>query len=189
MKHLDFLKKAKAMLSTVKLSQKSLDSGTTIEFDGDDIAVGSVVYAQDSAGDWTVIADGEYTTNEGFKFTVKDGVVESTDGEVKKEEEEVIEEKKEEVKQEEIVETVDLAKLVDKKLAPILEKLSSFQTLIEASQKLNQETQQSLSSVTNTVALLAKQPAAKPIDEKEVGGVKKVDPKLQESRLYKIFNS
>src|SRR5258706_9854008 len=132
MKILEILKKAKTLLSSVKLSQDTLDDGkTVIEFDGDAIAVGSIVYSQDSAGNWSVIADGDYTTKSGLKFTVANGIVSAIDNSAvtasKTEETKQVEETKE-VKQAagdttnttvDTVATIDLQKMVEEKLQPL----------------------------------------------------------------------
>lgn len=79
MKLLDAIKKAKALLSSVKLSQEPLEDGSLIQYDGDMVTVGEPVYLVDAAGNTSVLPDGEYVAKTGLKFVVKDGVVESID--------------------------------------------------------------------------------------------------------------
>jgi hypothetical protein len=78
-KILDALKKAKAILSSVKLSQEQLTNGSLIKYDGDQIKKGTTVYLMDSNDDWSVLADGEYATKGGDKFTITDGLVTAAD--------------------------------------------------------------------------------------------------------------
>lgn len=78
-KILSALKAAKALLSSVKLSQESLTNGSLIKYDGDEIKKGTTVYLMDSNDDWSVLADGEYATKGGDKFTITDGIVTAVD--------------------------------------------------------------------------------------------------------------
>lgn len=61
----------------VKLSgTTTLDDGTVIEFDTDTLEVGSIVKVKGEDGaEPTLIADGEYVTDEGVSFTVAGGIV------------------------------------------------------------------------------------------------------------------
>src|SRR5579863_781930 len=73
------LKAAKALLSTIKLSQEPLTNGSLIKYEGDAIKKGTTVYLMDSNDDWSVLADGEYATKAGGKFTITDGIVTAAD--------------------------------------------------------------------------------------------------------------
>jgi hypothetical protein len=78
-KILNALKAAKALLTSVKLSQEQLKDGTIIQYDGDELAKNEVIYVQDGNKDFSVAADGEYETKNGAKFTITDGVCTAVD--------------------------------------------------------------------------------------------------------------
>jgi hypothetical protein len=76
---LQAIKKAKALLSSVKLTQEPLLDNSLIQYDTDQITEGEVVYLCDGSNDWSVLPDGQYETKSGIKFVVTDGLVTSVD--------------------------------------------------------------------------------------------------------------
>lgn len=79
MKLSEALKKAKAILSAVKLTQEPLIDNSLIQYDTDEITQGEVVYLCDGAGDWSILPDGKYQTKQNVKFVITDGIVTSVD--------------------------------------------------------------------------------------------------------------
>lgn len=75
----EFIKQVKALFSTVKLTQEPLIDTTLIQYDGDELAVGSTVYLVSGAGEYSILPDGGYETKRGLRFVVKDGTVTSID--------------------------------------------------------------------------------------------------------------
>lgn len=75
MKFKQALKMAKAILGAVKLTQEPLLDKSLIQYDGDDLEIGEVVYLCDGANDWSVLPDGLYQTMTNIKFVITDGVV------------------------------------------------------------------------------------------------------------------
>jgi hypothetical protein len=79
MKLKDFLKQAKALFSSVKLTQEPLIDQSLIQYDGDELEVGSLVYLVSGAGEYSILPDGGYETKRGLRFVIKEGVVVSID--------------------------------------------------------------------------------------------------------------
>lgn len=73
------LKKAKAIISSVKLTQEPLVDGTLIQYDTDSIELNEPVYLCDGASDWSLLPDGKYKTKNGVEFVITDGVVAGVD--------------------------------------------------------------------------------------------------------------
>lgn len=69
------LKAVKALLSSLKMSQQPLENGSLIQYDGDTITTGEVVYLTTGEGNWSVLPDGEYKTKKGDDFTITNGTV------------------------------------------------------------------------------------------------------------------
>lgn len=54
----------------VKLAQAKLEDGTVVEYEGDELAVGSVVYVVPAEGDKSLAPEGEHTLEDGSKIMV-----------------------------------------------------------------------------------------------------------------------
>jgi hypothetical protein len=186
---LNTIKKCKALLSSVKLTQETTDGGLVIQYDGDALEVGVVVYVQNEAGDWAVLPDADYVLESGTKFTVFEGIVTSVEQpttEAKVEETATVEASAETVVEEKVTPTVD--EIVDQKLAPVLAALEAIKTQLSAHTENLNKTQSALSTVSDTVVLLSKQPAATPA-QSEVNAFRKPSKDITESRAYQIMNS
>lgn len=167
MKVKDILKKVKVLLSEVKLSQATLKDGQKIQYDGDFVDIGSVVYVLSEGGDEIVLADGSYETEDGFKFTVKDGVVDSVDD--KKAEEPKEEEASTEEKLEDVPATADVNKMIETAinaaLTPLWDRITALELLIKAKDEMMTSQKEALSQITQAVELLSKEPAERPATE------------------------
>lgn len=75
MKLADALKAMKAIFSQIKLSQEQLSDKSLIQYDGEAIAQGSVVYLIATDGSSSVLPDGDYVTKDNTSFTITDGSV------------------------------------------------------------------------------------------------------------------
>lgn len=79
-------KHIKALFSTQKWSREQLAdgnylySGSLIEYDGNDLEQGDVVYLVDPAGNVSVLPDGSYPRKSGGTFVIQDGAVSSVTG-------------------------------------------------------------------------------------------------------------
>lgn len=163
----ELLRKTKILLSEVKLSIATLKDGIKISYEGDYIDVGSIIYTVDEAGNEIVLADGSYETEDGFKFSIKDGKVDS-----------VTKSNVEEMKTEEEKLQLD-PKEVETIKAYIDEKYDMLRTMIEEMKNLYEEIKgmhqasstemnshkEALSKITKAVELLSNEPAEKSAEE------------------------
>lgn len=220
MKLLEAIKKVKALLGAVKLTQTQLSDKSLIQFDGDEIEKSSVVYLIDAAGNLSVLPDGIYQTQDGLKFTVQFGTVTNVDDSKAapaKEDTPVLQaqskakapaaepapkaetpadtddseddsEDDEDENPDADADAKQTQALIDAALAPIVAQIQAIQEAISQSTEMTKKTQTALSAISDAVAVISKEPAAKPI-EKEVNPFKKVSEDEKETRLYKILHS
>ena len=69
------LAKAKAILSSVKMSQEQLVDKSLIQYDTPEIEEGGVIYLSEGPSDWSILPDGQYQTAKNASFVIEAGVV------------------------------------------------------------------------------------------------------------------
>lgn len=148
----------KALLSTekadeevkVQLGEVVLDNGTTITFEGDALEVGKEVFIKDNEEN-VPLPNGDYATEDGFIFSVVDGIVTE-----RVQEEEV----KEELESQEVDVKKVLSDLITKLSADFDAKLETLKT------ELKSEVEKKDAVIKELETKLAETPASEPIKHK-----------------------
>lgn len=67
---LDKLKIVLGLVEEVKLAQAKLEDGTIVEFDGEELVIGSILYVVPAEGEKSFAPEGEHTLEDGTKVVV-----------------------------------------------------------------------------------------------------------------------
>jgi hypothetical protein len=213
------LKKARLLLSGVKLSKLQLSNTSIIQFDGDTLEKGTAVYMEDASGEALLAADGSYPLYNGGSFVIKGGVVESVTGLVAP----LVPAGP--VPQAQAAASgsavsgsvatttlddgtgatqgTDIASLLSalatalqpiqdslNQVLQVLPSLQSWSTQIQSTEKLAKETQLSLAQTIKVVEKIAEEPAVPVKMSIEKPATKKeVSTDIKQSRAYQILNS
>lgn len=193
---LQSLRKARLLLSGVKLNKLQLSNKSVIQFDGDTLEKGSSVYLEDASGETLLAGDGSYKLFNGGEFVIKEGLVESVSNvpapvvptsPVPQAQSAATEEVK--VKAADEAAPTDIKSLLDSlatALAPIQASLNEVLNVlpglcmmsdqVKATEKMAKETQTALAKTIQIVEKIAEEPAVpvkmsidKPVTAKPFG--------------------
>lgn len=149
------------LVETVKLSQAKLEDGTIVEFEGDELMVGSTLYVISEDGSKTTAPVGEHILENGTKVTVdENGVV--TEIFEKEEEVEI------ETPTEPVVEETNMAELTPEQQTAIVSELMvilepRITALEEAILMMGENYKKENEELKSQVQKLSEQPAGVPV--------------------------
>jgi hypothetical protein len=151
------IEKLKIVLGLVQLAEAKLEDGTTVEYDGDELAIGTVVYVVPAEGEKTLAPEGEHVLENGNKIVVDaNGVVT-----------EIFEKEEEEVEPAEKVEEVQAALTPEEQTAIVSELMQILEPRISALEEavlmMGKEYKKENEELKSQVQKLSEQPGAAPI--------------------------